>query len=295
MKKKIALLLAVLMLVLSGATPVRAELAYTNIYLAIGDDVAFINGAAEELDIAPYVKNKTTLVPLRLIAENLGVTVNWASKTKTITMVKDKTTVILTLGKKTATVDGKSKTLPVAPESRYGVTMVPLRFITESLGASLVYYADVQGISIANDPNFHFVMAETENYTALVPYDWTVEEDSEFLSVYNSVYGEDAGILFNSTLVDAVPTAAEMKTGVQDFIKSINGTVVAGSEISEEGYYYAAVEYKDTGSGGEYTGYVYFYYDNDSLYFVFVSAVKGIENTNPMILEKLYVTESSLY
>lgn len=299
MKKKIALLLLVSLMLVFGATPALADLSYTNIYLTVGDDVAFINGIGEELDIAPYVKNKSTLVPLRLIAENLGVTVSWASKTKTITLVKEKTVITLTLGKKVATVNGQNKTLAVAPEAKYGVTMVPVRFISENLGASVVYYADVQGISIADDPNFHFKLTETENYSPLVPDGWTAEEDQDGnLSIYNAVYGEDIGLIYSATAADTVPTAADLKAMGQEFVKAVNGTVVPDSEASEADYYTVQVDYKDKDSSGneaDFTTYVTVSFVDDTIYYVVDYATKDLENTNPMAWEKLYVAESSLY
>lgn len=54
----------------------------------------------------------------------------------------DKTTIILTIGKKQATVNGKTVTLDVAPQLLNDRTMVPLIFVVESLGA-IVEWEDV--------------------------------------------------------------------------------------------------------------------------------------------------------
>lgn len=78
-----------------------------------------------------------TFVPMRAIFEKLGATVKWDQNTKTATAAKGKTVVKLTIGKTTATVNGKSVTLTAAAITLNGNTMVPLRFIAEALGATI--------------------------------------------------------------------------------------------------------------------------------------------------------------
>ncbi|MCK9860410.1 stalk domain-containing protein [Paenibacillus sp. ATY16] len=50
---------------------------YTSITLTIGNKVALINGKSVKLDAAPEIKNNTTFVPARFVAESLGGTVKW--------------------------------------------------------------------------------------------------------------------------------------------------------------------------------------------------------------------------
>src|SRR5690606_22564014 len=57
--------------------------------------------------------------------------------TQGITAVKDTTKVKLTIGSKTAQVNGEKVILMQAPEIINGTTLVPLRFIGESLGSKV--------------------------------------------------------------------------------------------------------------------------------------------------------------
>ena len=67
-----------------GATgTVSAEKGGRSIELNIGSKTAFADGVAVEMDVAPYIENDKTMVPMRFISEQLGCTVNWDENTKT--------------------------------------------------------------------------------------------------------------------------------------------------------------------------------------------------------------------
>ena len=79
----------------------------------------------------------STLVPMRGIFEALGATVRFDKAAQTVYGQKGATAIILPLGALTATVSGQPQTLPVPAELINGTTLVPLRFISQSLGASV--------------------------------------------------------------------------------------------------------------------------------------------------------------
>ena len=74
---------------------------------------------------------------MRAIFEAMGASVDWNGETQTVTSVKDSTTISLTLNNNTATVNGKDISLAVPAKLINGSTMVPLRFVSESLGAEV--------------------------------------------------------------------------------------------------------------------------------------------------------------
>lgn len=57
------------------------------IQMTVGNNTAVVNGEVVTLDAAPQVKGNRTMVPVRFISENLGMTVKWDQKTRTITIV----------------------------------------------------------------------------------------------------------------------------------------------------------------------------------------------------------------
>lgn len=84
---------------------------------------------------APYVKEGRTMVPLTVIAENLGAKVNWVAATKTIEIKDNINHITLTVGSTTADKNGTALAVEVAPEVVNGHTFVPLGFVVNALGA----------------------------------------------------------------------------------------------------------------------------------------------------------------
>ncbi|GIO67569.1 stalk domain-containing protein [Paenibacillus sp. FSL M7-1455] len=54
--------------------------------LTVGDTDFILNGKRKGANVAPYISNGRTLVPLRLVSEQLGLNVKWEQKTKTVTI-----------------------------------------------------------------------------------------------------------------------------------------------------------------------------------------------------------------
>jgi len=100
-----------------------------------------IDGVLQKFDQSAIVKDGSTLVPLRGVFEGLGAKVEWNQVTQTVTGTKGSTVIKLTVGKSTATVNGKIVTLSAKAEIINGSTMVPLRFIAEALGAKVEWEA----------------------------------------------------------------------------------------------------------------------------------------------------------
>lgn len=120
--------------------------AGTSVVMTIDSKSILVNNEMETLDVAPYVKDSRTYVPLRALAQSFGADVNWDEKTGEITVDGNGTKVVLEVGKTTYTVNDNEKTMDVAPEldSAAGRTLVPVRFVAEALGYTVtaIYGAD---------------------------------------------------------------------------------------------------------------------------------------------------------
>lgn len=107
-----------------------------------------INGNAVAFDVPPQIIENRTMVPLRKIFEVLGAQVNWEGETRTITGIKGETTVVLQVGNTKAFINGVEKTLDVPPLIINGRTLVPARFISESLGAVVGWDGTTRTVTI---------------------------------------------------------------------------------------------------------------------------------------------------
>lgn len=68
---------------------VRDEYSGTDVELALGSGTAYVNGEPKPLDSPVVMKNGTTFVPLRFIAEALGGRVEWDNGSRMVTIVKE--------------------------------------------------------------------------------------------------------------------------------------------------------------------------------------------------------------
>ncbi|MGI5838950.1 MAG: stalk domain-containing protein [bacterium] len=107
-----------------------------------------VGGEQLVTDVDPIIKEGRTLVPLRAIFEALGAAVDYDFATGRITGTKDDTTIVLTLNEKTVFVNGQAGTIDVAPLAVSGRTMVPTRFIAQSLGATVDWSEDANTVRI---------------------------------------------------------------------------------------------------------------------------------------------------
>lgn len=110
-----------------------------------------INGTAVDFsaygDIFPYIENDMTLIPIRAIAEGLGCTVEWDGDTRTVA-IDGRNEIILTIDSDTAYVNGEAVSLDVPARIENDRTFVPLRFISENMGASVDWDAGSGTVSI---------------------------------------------------------------------------------------------------------------------------------------------------
>ena len=87
----------------------------------------------------PLVRAGRVLVPMRDLFEGLGAVVQWTPKTKLIVATKGNETVELRIGQKTAMKNGAEIVIETPPIVLKRSTMVPLRFVAESLRASVTW------------------------------------------------------------------------------------------------------------------------------------------------------------
>ena len=109
-----------------------------------------LNGTYLNMDVPPTIIDGRTLVPLRAIFEALNADVVWDNNTKTVTGSKGSTTVVLKINSKTAQVNGKNTLLDVPATIVDGRTMVPARFIAESLGQKVGWAENLRTVLITD-------------------------------------------------------------------------------------------------------------------------------------------------
>jgi len=89
--------------------------------------------------LAALQTRRTILVPARSLIEALGGSVVVTDGGRTIRVTNRATTIVLTAGRRDVVIDGTARPLDVPPEVVDGVLYMPIRVVTEGLGAYVAW------------------------------------------------------------------------------------------------------------------------------------------------------------
>lgn len=145
---------AVAAIALSGAA--QAQSTRSSVYL---------NGQPLATEIAPITREGRTLVPMRDIFEALGAQVVYNPATRGIVATRGTTNIGLQIGARLAYVNNQRVQLDEAPAVVFNRTLVPLRFVSEALGATVSYNAPTRIVSITTDGNGTQIVTNPTNPT----------------------------------------------------------------------------------------------------------------------------------
>ena len=99
-------------------------------------------------DTQPRMIDGRVLVPLRGVLEHMGANVFWDPSRRLVTARQGQKDISMYIGQRSAMVDGRTVALDVPAMIIGGSTMVPLRFMSESLGADVMWLSSSQTVRI---------------------------------------------------------------------------------------------------------------------------------------------------
>jgi multiple sugar transport system substrate-binding protein len=158
MKKLLTVLVLVSMVASSvlAVSPVKAASATTTIKIFIGKTVAYVNGTKTALDQPPVIINNRTMVPIRFVSENLKADVKWDSIARQVTISLLNNTAVLTIDQSTAQANGYTVYLdaPATIIKTTSRTIVPIRFVSDTIGADVVWNASEKSVTVTLNPDW---------------------------------------------------------------------------------------------------------------------------------------------
>ena len=125
----------------------------------------FLNGEQLVFDVQPTLEDGRTLVPMRVIFEALGAQVTWDNETFTAVAVKDNTIIAMTVDDNILFKNGEVTELDVPARLVDGRTLVPVRAVSEGLGADVQWDNETWTVHITTKKE------KTYSYTELAPDD----------------------------------------------------------------------------------------------------------------------------
>ncbi|HIE13452.1 MAG TPA: copper amine oxidase N-terminal domain-containing protein [Desulfotomaculum sp.] len=117
-------------------------------------------GKTEGMDVAPYIRNGRTYLPVRYLAYACGVVpedIAWDGITRTVILKKGPTTLRLTVGSQDLTVEQSSaagevlktiRSMDVAPEIKNDRVMLFARYVAEGFGFQVQWVPDTKAVVI---------------------------------------------------------------------------------------------------------------------------------------------------
>jgi photosystem II stability/assembly factor-like uncharacterized protein len=131
----------------------------TTIVLYVGNTMMYINGVEQEIDpgrgTTPIIISKwgRTIVPIRALVESLGGTIDWDGNTRKVTINFKGTLIELWIDNPKAKVNGTENWIDpnnhdVRPTIINSRTMLPLRFVAESMGCKVDWDQETSKITI---------------------------------------------------------------------------------------------------------------------------------------------------
>ncbi|MFC5530141.1 glycosyl hydrolase family 18 protein [Cohnella yongneupensis] len=96
------------------------------------------NGQRIAFAVNPFIRNGTTYVQARPVAETLGFRIDWLDRTR-LSLTKSDTTIVLEVDRTSATVNGKPATISPAPLKDGATLFLPLRAIAQLLGYTVAW------------------------------------------------------------------------------------------------------------------------------------------------------------
>ncbi len=150
-QRSVAILIVVAILLALPFVPFsavgQAATTQTTIVLQVGKPSMAVNGVSQPIDTqgtVPVIVEGRTFLPIRAIVEALGGSIAWTAADQKVTIIMGSDVLELFIGKSTAHVNGTPTSVDptnpkVVPFIVGGRTMLPVRFVAERLGGTVVW------------------------------------------------------------------------------------------------------------------------------------------------------------
>lgn len=171
--KRIGISASILTLLMGGVA-IAGEKAMNEVKFTIGKPQYTIGDTVKDIDTIPYIKDGRTMLPVRYVAEIVGLEekdIEWNPAKKTVTIFKGNSIIQMTVGSNVMIIDGQKTVMDTAPEIQGGRTMLPVGHIAKALDIEMKWDSIEKTISVFTENK----MKETEKQTT-VTWDYNYDQ-----------------------------------------------------------------------------------------------------------------------
>lgn len=153
-----------------------------------------LNGIELNFDVPPIVENSRTLVPFKSVLEALGANIGWDPELQLVTATKGSTEIRLWIGSTDISINGNMSVIDVPPIIYNGRTLVPLRVISEVLGARVDWDQYSQTVTINSNSIKKNIITPEKAYQISKEYVNDTVKPSYSYEVFDSDYNNEVPV-----------------------------------------------------------------------------------------------------
>ncbi|NLV51626.1 MAG: copper amine oxidase N-terminal domain-containing protein [Clostridiales bacterium] len=149
-----------------------------------------LDGTELTLDAQPRIVSDQTLVPLHGVLEAMGATVLWNGDSKTVTVLRHDSVVKLVIDNIHAKVNKENRLLDVPAQIFEDRIFVPLRFISESMGAVAGWDGAARTVTITTDKAHWSDPGDNLSLNLLFTSEWVNTDTGEIMTFDPEMFTE---------------------------------------------------------------------------------------------------------
>lgn len=111
----------------------------------------YVNGEKIQGDADARIYNNRTLVPMRVIFEELGAEIEWDDKTRTVKAIKGEDEILVVVGSNIMYKNGEEIKIDVPARIENNRTLIPLRAVSEALNCRVMWDEEKREVNIFDD------------------------------------------------------------------------------------------------------------------------------------------------
>ena len=197
MKKWKKMMAGLMTAVMLAAMPVSAS--------AANDITVYVDGQKVTFDQPPVVQNGRTLVPMRAIFEALGAEIEWFGAEKRVNAFWGMNSLDLWIGSCEIQMgDGTLVTIEVPAQVINGRTLVPLRAVSQCMGAEVKWDGATKTININREPEGFYYQNDLYGFTFDTPEGFRFME--EYTDGSGAWYQHKTDPVYVSVLSEYIPS-----------------------------------------------------------------------------------------
>lgn len=135
----------------SVATPAPTDKSTTTTF-TINSTTYVVDGKTRTADVAPYIENSRTYLPVRYVADALGVTgsnIMFDKATSTVTLIRGDRVAQIKLNTNQLIINGSVIRMDVKAVTKNNRTVLPISWVAQALGATITYDATAKTVTVS--------------------------------------------------------------------------------------------------------------------------------------------------